>query len=49
MMNLHQSAIKQAITLHQLHMDKPKTATMESQEKLMQLLKKALMPKMSTI
>jgi len=43
-MDPYQSAIKQAITLHQVHMDKPKTATMASQEKLMKLLKKALTP-----
>ena len=35
-----ENSIKEAINLHQLHIDKPKTATLSSQEKLMKLLKK---------
>lgn len=35
------SVLAQALTLHQGHIDKPKTATAESQEELMELIKKA--------
>lgn len=35
-------ALKAAIAMHQMHLDDPATATPESQDELMQLLKQAL-------
>ena len=43
MKNKHIQKLDEAIKLHQIHMDKPSTATESSQKKLMNLIKSAKM------
>jgi len=43
----HMDALEEAIEMHQMHLDKPATATPASQKALMRLLLRARMPQMS--